>query len=481
MPFPSRRALLRFCAYQAAFSGVGLAGWIGRSFGPTSLEQILWHLRYSEGAAVRMGSLFLFEFVFEVLLFPAAFALMAAILHAAAAGRWQGRKRVALRAAPPLALALAAGMLLAQFSVFSYAAAQFGPDRFAQAFVEPKGVPLQVGAHRRNLVLVYAESLEETYGDARLFGRDLLAATRTLGGRSYACYRPMPGATWTMAAMVATQCGVPLKVYSEADVRHRPGHKSFLAGATCLGDLLQAQGWRNVFLGGAPLSFAGKGAFLRDHGYAEAWGRDEWERAGLRAEELNEWGLHDSALYERALARLAQLHAAGQPFNLTLLTMDTHNPHGFMSPACRRRGAHDFTGIVRCAGEQLADFVREARRRGYLQDTVVVVIGDHLAMPNPAWDQLQPAGSRRTMFNLFLGQGLPAANTDELLPFDLFPTLLELAGFDVRGDRLGLGYSAVGPAPAGRPQDRAQRWSPAALRGSAVYDRLWAADGAAWD
>lgn len=473
-------SLLRFGAYQAAFSGVGLAGWIGRSFGETSLEQILWHLQYSEGAAVRMGSLFLLEFVVEVLLFPAAFALMAAILHSVFAPRLHDWRRVALRAAPPTALGVAAAMLLAQFSVFSYAAAQLGPDRFAQAFVDPQGVSLRMGERHRNLVLIYAESLEATYGDPELFGGDLLAATRTLGGRSYARYLPMPGATWTMAAMVATQCGVPLKVYSEADVRQRPGHKSFLPGATCLGDLLQAHGWRNVFLGGAPLSFAGKGAFLRDHGYPETWGRDEWERAGLRADELNEWGLHDSALYERALARLGQLHASGQPFNLTLLTMDTHNPHGFMSPACRKRGARDFTGIVRCAGEQVAEFVESARRKGYLDNTVVVVIGDHLAMPNPAWDRLVQAGSRRAMFNLFLGEGLPAANTDELLPFDLFPTLLELVGIDVGGDRLGLGYSAVGPAAVTRPEDRVQRWSLTALRGSALYDRLWTSEGAGW-
>ena len=313
MPRLPPRIALRFSAYLAGFLGIALARWIGRSFGQTSLEQILWHLRYSEGAAVRMGSLFLFEFAFEVLLFPAVCALAAAVVHTAAAERLPARPRRALRSVPVLALAAAVGALLAQFSVFSYAAAQFGPDRFAESFVDPARTELKPTGRTRNLVLIYAESLEQTYGDSALFGRDLLQPLNGLGGISFADYAPVPGATWTMAAMVAT-CGVPLKVYSEADIRRQAGRKSFLPGATCLGDILQARGWRNVFLGGAPLSFAGKGSFLRDHGYAEAWGRDEWERAGVVPEDLNEWGLVDSALFARAGKRLAELHAHGQPF-----------------------------------------------------------------------------------------------------------------------------------------------------------------------
>ena len=59
------------------------------------------------------------------------------------------------------------------------------------------------------------------------------------------------------------------------------------------------------------------------------------------------------------------------------------------------------------------------------------------------------------------------------MPFDLFPTLVELVGFRVQGDRLGLGYSAVGHAETQPPLQRAEQWSISALRGSARYDRLW--------
>ncbi len=473
MPRLHRRFVLRWAAYQLAFSIIGLVVWIPATFGDVTIEQAIWHLGYAEGAAIELSEIFYVEFAVQVLLLPLAAALLAAFVHGQLAQRLAGTGRRFLRAAPAMVAVAAITALALQFSAFSYAAAYLEPDHFAERFVEPREVRL-VQQERRNLVLIYAESLETGYRDPAQFGSDLLAATDRLGGRSYGWYRPAAGATWTIAGMVATQCGVPLRVYGQRDLRPRGEGKTFLPGATCLGDILAAHGYRNVFLGGAPLSFSGKGRFLADHGYAETWGREEWERARLPKAAFNAWGTFDSALFEQARTRLAQLHASGQPFNLTLLTLDTHNPFGFLSPECRKRGAGTFDGIVRCSAEQITEFIEFARDKGYLRNTTVVVIGDHLAMPNPVYDRLVRA-PRRGMFNLFVGDRLPPANGDELLPFDLFPTLVELAGLHVPGDRLGLGYSMVGEVEAPRAANRAQEWSLDTVRGSARYDRLWSA------
>jgi phosphoglycerol transferase len=451
---------------------MGLAIWVPAVFGDVTVEQAIWHVGYADGAAIMLSEIFYVEFAVHVIVIPLVFAVLATMLHGRLAQRLAGWRRRALRAAPAVAGTGALGALALQFSVVSYAAAYLEPDRFAQRFIEPTQVQLVSGT-RRNLILIYAESLEAGYQDATLFGRDLLAATRHLGGHSYGWYRPAAGATWTIAGMVATQCGVPLQVYAQRDLRPSVRGKTFLPGATCLGDILAANGYRNVFLGGAPLSFAGKGRFLQDHGYAEAWGREEWERAGVPRSGFNTWGALDSALFEQARLRLAQLHASGQPFNLTLLTLDTHNPFGFTSPECHGRGHTDFSGIVSCSAEQITEFIEYARDNGYLENTVVVVIGDHLAVPNPLHDTLLQA-PRRGMFNLFIGDQV-RPNTDEILPFDLFPTLVELTGVQVSGDRLGLGYSAVGDLEVARPGGRAEEWSLAAVRGSPQYDLLWQA------
>lgn len=464
-----RLHLWRLAAYVVAFIGISLAYWIDRMFGEPSIDQIQYHLVYAEGAALQMSEVFLATFVVEVLLLTLVSALGVTLLHGILAERWPAWKRHVLRASPPFALCTSLVALMLQFSLFSYAAAHFATDQFAERYVDPKLVHVQPQGARRNLLLIYVESLETTYGNPALFGRDLLAPLRAVGGQELAPLRPAPGATWTIGGIVATQCGVPLKVYSEHDVRRMRGERVYLPGATCLGDLMQAHGWHNVFMGGAPLSFSGKGTFLQDHGFAETYGRDEWERAGLRKGERNIWGLYDSALFERARARLATLQASGRPFMLSLLTLDTHNPFGFLSPACQQRGVRDFAGIVECGAAQIAEFIRAAREQGLLENTVVVVVGDHLAVPNPLYEKLKQAQDRR-MFNLVLAPDLPPVTASELSPFDLYPTLLELVGLQADGSRLGLGVSAFANPQPPRPGAPLPL---AALRGSSMYRSLW--------
>ena len=467
----------RFLAYFAGFFAAALALWVNRSFGSPTIEQILYHLHFAEGAAVEMSEIFVSTFLVEVLAAALALAGIASVLHGLVAqGRGPSRTRGA-RAVPLLVVGGGLSMLLLQFSAFSWAAAHFEEDHFAQSYRAPVASALQE-ERRRNLILIYVESLEESYSEPALFGADLLAPLRTVGGQSLPAYHAAPGATWTIAAIVATQCGIPLTIYDDAERQEGEG-RSFLPGATCLGDLLQARGYRNVFMGGAPLSFSGKGRFLRDHGYQERWGKEEWLAAGARPPgtpdpEMGGWGMYDDALLARARERLVALRAAGQPFNLTLLTLDTHNPHGYLSPRCRRDAGSDeadaFRAIVGCTSTQLAEFVRYVREQGWLEDTTLVIVGDHPAVGNPVDAKLRNVADRR-VFNLFLGAPRFPERVQPLMSFDMFPTLLEATGMRAAEGRLGLGRSAWTPDTAASAW--VQRPNMPALAGSAAYRQLW--------
>lgn len=470
----------RFPAYFVAFFLLGFARWLNASFDSPTIDQILYHLHYSDGMGIDIGRIFLWTFVMECLVFPLAFAIAAGVLHGmllvksnrTGAVHWRAMAGVAL---PSLSLCAGMTALMMQLSAFSWIGYQFAEDRFARHFVDPKQVAVQpLPGKTKNLVLIYVESLEETYGDTRVWGRDLLQPLRGLGGVSFADFRSAPGTNWTIAGMVATQCGVPLRVVSQRDVRQGDASEpAFLPGATCLGDILHRHGYRNVFLGGAPLSFAGKGKFLRDHHYDITYGREEWVKEGVPESSLGEWGLYDDELYARAKVKLKELHESGRRFNLTLLTLDTHNPHGFRSPGCRERGLKSFEDIVACASFQAADFARFIEQSGYLKDTSVVIVGDHLAVSNPVYDALRKIENRR-IYNQFIAQEAPVKNTEAILPYDLYPSILELIGFTVPDRRLGLGYSAFGAASGAQAVDRLDDLALPSLSGSSSYARLWA-------
>ncbi len=335
-------------------------------------------------------------------------------------------------------------------------------------------------------MLIYVESLEETYSDSALFGDDLLKSLHGQGGASFAHYRQMPGTGWTMAGIVGTQCGIPLKDILGGDRNHDesapdnhafnrrvgPSLKSFLPNAACLGDILKEQGYTNVFLGGASLRFAGKGTFFLGHHYDAAWGRDELEHAGLHPYDANDWGYLDHQVLAESRTRLTELHDSGKPFNLTILTLDTHGPDGLLSQECRERGASDYAGIVRCTADQVAEFVQFIRDSGYLEDTRVVILGDHLAMHNPLYEQLSRAGSR-DIFNTFISDTPPVMNRDTIVHFDLLPTILEFIGFRVTGDRLGLGYSGISEATVPVSGDRVERMLEELPNRSERYWTFW--------
>src|SRR5690606_5819199 len=100
------------------------------------------------------------------------------------------------------------------------------------------------------------------------------------------------GGGWTMAGLVGTECGVPLRGPGRgADdlVSNSIGENSdsYLPGAVCLGDVLSDAGYRSVFMGGADASCAGKEKYVRTHGYDEIKDLRTWLAEGET--DTSEW------------------------------------------------------------------------------------------------------------------------------------------------------------------------------------------------
>jgi phosphoglycerol transferase len=386
-------------------------------------------------------------------------------------------QQVFRRGLPLVVLGFGAAYFVDSFSLVSYLRAYFGPDYFSGSYVDPRRISLKK-QQPKSLVLIYVESLENTYSDPALFGRDLLARLTELKGRpgtlSFNEYRQMPGAHFTIAGIVATQCGIPLKSLAMFGGNTQGEQVArFLPNARCLGDILDAQGYTNVFLNGASLSFAGVGKFFRDHHYDKVIGREEWIGLDEKPETMSGWGLHDDDLFRRARQELAMLVKVGRPFNLNILTSDTHHPYGQLSARCAQEGYKNFDGIVECTAGQVADFIAFIEKNGWLDKVAVVVQGDHLAMGNTSYDKLIQ-NPQRTVFNLLVSKDAKLAkNTDEVTHFDMLPTMLDLIGLKVQGERAGLGYSAIGPATVARPADRLATMNAQLMNYSEAYRDLW--------
>jgi len=455
------RGAIRFITYLCAFFLMAVAVWIADNFGEPSLEQLLYHAQFGMGGLVDTDAAIIKSFVLWCVALPIFASLFLVLIEYSIAlflthGSTHWLTKPARLAnihfikvfywfighrAPLYALTAATVYFGVQFSVTIFLHNLFGNDYFAAHYLNPAEVKVEA-IKPKNLVLIYVESLENSYKEPKLFGKNLLSSLDHLKGLSFNEYRKAPGTWWTIAGITATQCAVPLKSVSLYDGNDQGEKmKSFLPKAVCLGDILHDAGYHNVYLGGDALGFAGKGMFFQDHHYDEVYGRDEL-KGKLTDAQMNFWGLYDDDLFAAAKAKLIELHKSKQPFNLTVTTIDTHGPDGHFSNYCKSTGIKTFEGIVECTSNQVTRFVKFMQKSGYLKDTNVLILGDHLAMENPVSEKLDRIKERH-IYNQFISNNHFEKNRDQILPFDMFPTILGFIGFNVPGGKLGLGYNAL--------------------------------------
>jgi phosphoglycerol transferase MdoB-like AlkP superfamily enzyme len=278
-----------------------------------------------------------------------------------------------------------------------------------------------VGAPR-NLVLIYLESLEQTYFDDTLF-KGLLPSLSKLREEavSFTRLRQYPGTSWTIAGMVSSQCGVPLLSEIEGNTILREVDNPFNR-VTCLAEYLKKTGYNTAFIGGASLDFAGKGNFLRDNGYDIQLGIDELPTPG------HSWGMYDEDMLEHAMRLYDGLAQEDAPFLMTILTLDTHHPDGFPSPGCQEYGAPvSMLNAVHCTDQLIGRFVDYIRKSSVAEETVIAIMSDHLLISGEIEATLETR-ERSPLFFVLIPAHQPEIRDGAASHFDVAPTLLEAVG-----------------------------------------------------
>ena len=262
----------------------------------------------------------------------------------------------------------------------------------------------------KNLVYIYLESLERTYLDQTLFPGLTPNLTRLEAeGLSLTDLRQVPATGWTIAGMVASQCGHPIVTPGGGNLM--TGLR-FLPESMCLGDVLARHQYDLHYVGGARLKFAGKGNFYRDHGFNSVEGYDELkhhltENPGYKTG----WGLYDDTLFTIVRSRFDQLSHQKQPFGLFTLTVDTHHPRGHLSHSCGETvyddGLNPILNAVHCSDKMVGELIEYLRAHKAYENTIIVVASDHLAMGNTA-SHLLKTRDRRNFF-VILGRDIASA------------------------------------------------------------------------
>ncbi len=310
---------------------------------------------------------------------------------------------------------------------------------------------LVVLSNKKNIVYIYLESVERTYLDNTLFpGLTPNLHALEKHAISYTDVRQVPGTGWTIAGMVASQCGIPLVTPSHGN--SVGGYDQFLPGAMCFGDVLRENGYDLFYMGGASVNFAGKGNFYRSHGFEHVNGREVLQEKLVDPSYQTGWGLYDDSLFSQLKEKYMELSSRERPFALFSLTLDTHHPNGHCSAPCLPTpygdGSNPILNAVHCTDKLVKDFVDFIRISPYANNTIIVIASDHLAMRNTASDILRQ-GDRRNLLMIFPPPEMVVSGrqyTDRpASTLDIAPTLLSLLSKE--NQRLGFGRSLLNKTP----------------------------------
>ena len=153
------------------------------------------------------------------------------------------------------------------------------------------------------------------------------------------------------------------------------------------------------------------------------------------------WGYEDQKLFAFAKEKLLELADKEEPFNLTMLTVDTHFEDGYLCEQCPDIFGDDrYANVMACSSAQIDEFIKWVQQQEFYENTTIVLMGDHPTMDSNFCNDIDD-GYVRKVYTLYINSAVEvAANIKRnYTTFDNFPTTLSALGVEIEGNRLGLG------------------------------------------
>ena len=332
-----------------------------------------------------------------------------------------------------------------------------------QNYVDPRTTKITFPDKKRNLIYIYLESMESTFaskGDGGGLDFNCIPELTTLAeentnfsnsdklGGGYPAY----GGTWTMAGIFSQTSGIPIKNSEQTDDVNATlaEQSSFSSQARNLEDIFADEGYNQCFMIGSDATFGGRRAYFESHGKGQTEICDyntAKENGQIPEDYYVWWGYEDQKLFANAQEKLTELSSKDEPFNFTMLTVDTHFEDGYVCEQCQNEfGDNQYANVMACSSRQVDAFVKWIQQQPFYENTTIVISGDHLTMDSDFCNDVSE-DYERSVYNVFINlpEGLDTSfektHNREFATLDMFPTTLAAMGVTIEGDRLALGVN----------------------------------------
>ena len=283
------------------------------------------------------------------------------------------------------------------------------------------------GAHsNKNVVVILMESMS-----ARLMGAfghtgNLTPFLDSIYSRSLS-FRNF----WSSG--IHTNHGMYSSLYSFPAVMKRNAMKgSVIPVYSGLPTVLKSHGYRTLFFMTHESQYDNMNAFFRTNGFDEIYAQENYPADKA----VNGFGVQDDFLFSYALSVLNRKAQEGRPFFSVLLTISNHPPY-IIPPTFHPHSGKTEEQIVEYADASIRDFMAEAARQPWFDETLFVFLGDHGKLVGTP--ECESPESCNHIPLMIYGKGIEPRVVDDFGgQVDLAPTLLGLLNISYVQNNFGV-------------------------------------------
>ena len=441
--------LLIFIALFITFS----IYWVYKNTGNVTLEQLIFHLKVPiKGTNIGMVFDYMLWTFSRILVIIFGVGLLIYFFEKKMKIKLNKKKKI-LYSISKVLLVVSIIVVCSVMNVWGFAKNQLTTSTLIEKeYINPATVNIEFPDQKRNLIYIYLESMENTYTTVEnggMYEEDRISElvqiaqnnlnfsnNDKLGGAL-----DLKGTQWTIAAMVAHTSGVPLKISIGQNDYGK--HSSFLPGAYTLGEVLEENGYKNYLLIGSESEFGGRKQYFESHGNYKIWDYiSALEEKRMEESQKVWWGYSDNDLFKYAKEQLTEISKNEQPFNYTMLTVDTHFTDGYKCEDCERKFQDQYSNVISCSSKKVSEFIQWIQEQPFYENTTIIISGDHLTMQAQIGEEAsEKEYGERSVYNAIINANVEPVQTNnrKFFTIDMYPTTLAALGVKIEGERLGLG------------------------------------------
>jgi len=315
---------------------------------------------------------------------------------------------------------------------------QIGPQNFTPNAPMPieREVIARGPEKRLNVVLVTVESLSADFMTA--FGNDkaLTPNLDRLAQESLFFTRLYATGLRTVRGLEAVTLSFPPTPGNS--IVKRPNNAKLFT----LGEVFNQRGYESLYLYGGYGYFDNMQDFFGGNGYTVI------DRLAIAKENIHHetiWGVADEDLFTQALEQLDRRHAAGKMFYAHIMTTSNHRPFTYPAGRIDIPSGTGRDGAVKYTDWAIGEFLSQARKRPWFDDTVFVILADHTSGGRGKTDLT--IENFHIPLMIWSPKHIKPARIDTLASqIDVGPTLLALLNVGYRSRFFGHDILHEGPA-----------------------------------